>query len=171
MKASPNPHADTTLRAAPCQVLTFSLGAEDFGVDILGVKEIRGWTPVTRLPHVPPHVLGVLNLRGSIVPILDLRVRFSMPAAEFTALTVIIVVAVRTATTVREFGLVVDAVSDVLDIDAGNLKEPPVLGGAATMDFIRGLAIVAERMLILLDVEALIRHDMDLVEAAGRDAA
>ena len=73
------------------QVLTFCLGAETYGVDILRVQEIRGWSPVTRIPKSPPHVLGVLNLRGSIVPIVDLRVRFSFERAEFTPLTVIIV--------------------------------------------------------------------------------
>jgi purine-binding chemotaxis protein CheW len=171
MKFQSTVNADAGARNPPFQVLTFSLGAEDFGVDILSVKEIRGWTPVTRLPHVPAHILGVLNLRGSIVPIVDLRVRFALPTAEFTPLTVIIVVAVRTSTTVREFGLVVDGVSDVLDIDAGNLKEPPPLGGRASTEFIRGLAIVAERMLILLDVDALICHDMDLVVATDRSAA
>lgn len=171
MKPASNSSADASASDSPCQLLTFSLGAEDFGVDILGVKEIRGWTPVTRLPHVPPYLLGVLNLRGTIVPIVDLRVRFNLPVAEFTALTVIIVVAVRTPTATREFGLVVDGVSDVLNIDAGNLKEPPSLGGREAADFIRALAIVGERMVILLDVEALLRHDMELAVAAGRDAA
>jgi len=77
--------------SGPRQFLTFSLGAERYGVDILRVQEIRGWSPVTKVPNLPPHVLGVLNLRGNIVPVIDLRVRFGLPSAEFTALTVIVV--------------------------------------------------------------------------------
>jgi purine-binding chemotaxis protein CheW len=152
---------------APRQVLTFSLGAENFGVDILRVQEIRGWTPVTKIPKVPPHVLGVLNLRGSIVPIVDLRVRFSLAQAEFTPLTVIIVLSVKSSHGQREFGLVVDGVSDVVDISAENLKETPSLGSTAAVEFIQGLAIVQERMLILLDVDELIRRDMEQVAAVS----
>jgi purine-binding chemotaxis protein CheW len=148
-------------REPPRQVLTFSLGAENFGVDILRVQEIRGWSPVTRIPKVPPHVLGVLNLRGAIVPIIDLRVRFGLAQAEFTPLTVIIVLSVKSAHGTREFGLVVDGVSDVVDIEAENMKATPNLSHNASVEFIQGLAIVAERMLILLDVDELIRVDME----------
>jgi purine-binding chemotaxis protein CheW len=150
----------------PRQVLTFSLGAEHFGVDILRVQEIRGWSPVTKIPQVPPHVLGVLNLRGAIVPIIDLRVRFSLPQAEFTPLTVIIVLSVKSRDGQREFGLVVDGVSDVIDIDPSNLKETPSLGSSAASEFIQGLAIAGEHMLILLAVDELIRRDMEVALAA-----
>lgn len=163
---NPNGHMKTE-RGPECaaqQVLTFCLGAETYGVDILRVQEIRGWAPVTRIPQSPTHVLGVLNLRGSIVPILDLRVRFSLEKAEFTALTVIVVLSVTTAAGRREFGLVVDSVSDVVDIDAGDLKETPSLGSRVTGEFIKGLATVADRMLILLNVDELIRRDMEQVE-------
>jgi purine-binding chemotaxis protein CheW len=141
------------------QVLTFCLGAETYGVDILRVQEIRGWAAVTRIPKSPPHVLGVLNLRGSIVPIVDLRVRFSLERAEFTPLTVIIVLSIATPSGRSEFGLVVDSVSDVVDISANDLKEAPNLGGRLNADFIQCLATVADRMLILLDVDALIGRD------------
>src|SRR6476619_6226468 len=94
------------------QVLTFVLGNETYGVDILRVQEIRGFTAVTKIPHAPAHVLGVLNLRGSIVPIVDLRMRFSLERAEFNAVTVIIVLSVQSATGRRDFGVVVDGVSD-----------------------------------------------------------
>jgi purine-binding chemotaxis protein CheW len=151
-------------RESPHQVLTFSLGAENFGVDILRVQEIRGWSPVTRIPKVPAHVLGVLNLRGAIVPIIDLRVRFGLAQADFTPLTVIIVLSVKSAKGTREFGLVVDGVSDVVDIEAENMKETPNLAHNASVEFIQGLAIVADRMLILLDVDELIRVDMEQVE-------
>ena len=142
------------------QVLTFCLGAETYGVDILRVQEIRGWTPVTRIPKSPTHVLGVLNLRGSIVPILDLRVRFSLERAEFTPLTVIIVLSIMTPTGRSEFGLVVDSVSDVVDISIDDLKETPNLGGKLNADFIQCLATVSDRMLILLDVDALVGKDL-----------
>lgn len=149
------------LLEGPRQVLTFSLGSEIYGVDILRVREIRGWSSVTRIPRVPPHVLGVLNLRGSIVPILDMRVRFGLPQPEFTPLTAVIVLSVGSPSDARhrEFGLVVDAVADVIDIVAEQLKEAPKLGPAA--EFIDGLAVAGERMLILLKVEELIQRDTE----------
>jgi len=146
--------------AAARQVLTFCLGAETYGVDILRVQEIRGWSAVTRMPKSPAHVLGVLNLRGSIVPILDLRVCFSLERAEFTPLTVIIVLSIMTPAGRSEFGLVVDSVSDVVDISVNDLKETPNLGGKLNADFIQCLATVADRMLILLDVDALVGKDL-----------
>jgi purine-binding chemotaxis protein CheW len=152
---------------APCarQVLTFSLGSQGYGVDILRVQEIRGWTPVTRIPELPPHVLGVLNLRGSIVPIIDLRLRFNLAHAELTPLTVIIVLSIGTSSGPREFGLVVDGVSDVVDIHT--VKETPSLGNGVAVDFIEGLAIVDGRMLIMLNVEELIRRDTEQVSPAA----
>jgi purine-binding chemotaxis protein CheW len=156
--------ASAAQREPAHKVLTFSLGAENFGVDILRVQEIRGWSPVTRIPKVPSHVLGVLNLRGAIVPIIDLRIRFGLAQADFTPLTVIIVLSVKSAQGTREFGLVVDGVSDVVDIEAENMKATPSLANNASVDFIQGLALVADRMLILLDVDELIRVDMEQAE-------
>src|ERR1044071_3117811 len=104
------------------QVLTFTLGEETYGVDILRVQEIRGWTPVTRIPQAASHVLGVLNLRGSIVPIVDLRMRFALERAEYTSITVIIVLSVQSSTGRRDFGVVVDGVSDVVDVDSAAVK-------------------------------------------------
>jgi purine-binding chemotaxis protein CheW len=166
MTARLSPHT-TAIAAAPQQVLTFSLGTENYGVDILRVQEIRGWAPVTKIPQVPPHVLGVLNLRGSIVPIIDLRVRFGLREAEFTPLTVIIVLSVKTSSGQREFGLVVDGVSDVVDIAPENLKETPNLGSQAAVGFIQGLAIVADRMVILLNVDQLVYRDIEQVEQSA----
>jgi purine-binding chemotaxis protein CheW len=142
------------------QMLTFQLGDEIYGVDILRVKELRGWSPVTRLPHSAPHVLGVLNLRGAVVPIIDLRVRFALASAEFSPLTVIIVLSLRTADGVRECGIVVDSVSDVVDIEAQAVKPPPQLGNARNQDFISGIATVDDRMLIVLNVDDLVRKDL-----------
>jgi len=142
------------------QVLTFNLAGETYGVDILRVQEIRGWSPVTRIPKTPKHVLGVLNLRGSIVPIIDLRVRFGMERAEFTPLTVIIVLSIETPEGRREFGLVVDAVSDVVDLSADSMRETPSLGGKANAEVIESLATVEDRMLILLNVDQLVAVDL-----------
>lgn len=138
------------------QVLTFTLGEETYGVDILRVQEIRGWSPVTRIPQAPPHVLGVLNLRGSIVPIVDLRMRFNLQRAEYTALTVIIVLSVESSQGRRDFGLVVDGVSDVIDVPAGDVKPAPELGKQVSTEFIAGLAAVSGRMVMLLDIDQLI---------------
>jgi purine-binding chemotaxis protein CheW len=147
------------------QVLTFTLGAETYGVDILRVQEIRGWAPVTRIPQSPPHVLGVLNLRGSIVPIIDLRRRFSLERAEYTAITVIIVLSVKSGNSLHDIGVVVDGVSDVIDIDTASIKPPPDLGGQINTEFIRGLAAVSEHMVMLLDVDHLIEGDVAAVVA------
>lgn len=152
--------------SGPRQLLTFSLGAEQYGVDILRVQEIRGWSPVTKVPKLPPHVLGVLNLRGAIVPVIDLRVRFSMPSAEFTALTVIVVLSVVLADGAQEIGAVVDAVSDVVDLSPDHLRKPPRLGNTATAEFIQSLAVVDGRLIIILNVDELMRHDMEQVAAA-----
>src|SRR5690348_10133091 len=138
------------------QMLTFALGEEVYGVDILRLKEIRGWSPVTRLPQSPPAVLGVLNLRGVVVPIIDLRARFGMAPAEFTAITVIIVLSLRTERGDQEFGIVVDKVMDVVDLVPGQVKSTPPTGTSAAGDVIAGIATVDERMLILLDAERLI---------------
>jgi purine-binding chemotaxis protein CheW len=136
-------------------VLTFSLGKEVYGVDILRVKEIRGWSPVTRMPQSDASMLGVLNLRGLIVPVVDLRVRFALESAEFTPLTVIIVLSLRTANGQRECGIVVDNVNDVVDIDAASIKPAPAMGGDDDSEFIEGIATHDERMLILLHAESL----------------
>ena len=142
------------------QVLTFVLGSETYGVDILKVQEIRGWSAVTKIPHAPSHVLGVLNLRGSIVPIVDLRMRFALDRAEYTAVTVIIVVSVASAAGRRDFGVVVDGVSDVVDVNSAEVKPAPELGSRAATEYIRGLVPVTDRMVVLLDIDRLIANDM-----------
>jgi purine-binding chemotaxis protein CheW len=151
---------DSVAQAGSHQVLTFTLGSETYGVDILRVQEIRGWSPVTRIPQAPPHVLGVLNLRGSIVPIVDMRMRFHLERAEYTAVTVIIVLSIESAHGRRDFGVVVDGVSDVIDVNAGDVKPAPELGAQVSTEFIQGLATVAERMVMLLDIDRLIGGDI-----------
>jgi purine-binding chemotaxis protein CheW len=141
---------------SPNQVLTFILGTENYGVDILCVQEIRGWAPVTRIPHAPSHVLGVLNLRGSIIPVVDLRMRFSLEKAQYDAVTVIIVLSVKCRSGQRSFGVVVDGVSDVVDVDTTQIRPSPDLGSSAATDHIHGILPTAERMIILLDIDKLL---------------
>ncbi len=153
------------------QMLTFRLGEEGYGVDILRVKEIRGWSPVTRIPKSPTHVLGVLNLRGSIVPIIDLRVRFCLEKAEFTPLTVIIVLSITSGTSSRECGLVVDSVSDVLEINSELMRPAPNLSGGVDEELIHGLANVDGRMMILLNVDELVGRELSSGESPRPMAA
>ena len=149
------------------QVLTFVLGNETYGVDILRVQEIRGFSAVTKIPHAPSHVLGVLNLRGSIVPIVDLRMRFSLERAEYNAVTVIIVLSVQSATGRRDFGVVVDGVSDVVDVKKAEVRAAPELGSASATEYILGLVPVAERMVVLLDIDCLIGNDLRSISSSN----
>jgi purine-binding chemotaxis protein CheW len=137
------------------QVLSFRLGAETYAVDILGVQEIRGWSPVTAIPQSPPHVLGVLNLRGAVVPVIDLRRLFGLETAAVSPTTVIIVLSLATATGKRECGVVVDGVSDVVDLPADAVQAAPDLGNQPRSQYVLGLACIAERMLIVLDAAQL----------------
>jgi len=152
------------------QVLTFTLGREVYGVDILRVKEIRGWAPVARIPQTPPAVLGVLNLRGVIVPIIDLRVRFKLQSAEFTPLTVIIVLSIQAESGHREFGVVVDNVNDVVDIATDTIRPAPSLSGDRVSDHIEGFATHDEQMLILLNAESLASTNLSPTEVADKAA-
>lgn len=142
-------------RAEGGQYLTFSLAGEHYGVEILAVREIRGWSKVTRIPQSPPFVLGVLNLRGAIVPIMDLRSRFGLPDKERESTTVTIIVAVDG----RHFGMVVDGVSDVLDVETGMISSVPDFGQAIDSDYLGGLAQYADGMAMLLDVRKLLCTD------------
>ena len=138
------------------QYLTFILDDEEYGVDILRVQEIRGWEAATEIPNMPDFVLGVMNLRGTIVPIIDLRKRFSLEKVEFGSTTVVIVVKVKHEKGERTIGLVVDAVSDVYNISNDDIKENPDFGGAISTDFVKGLATINDRMAILLDIDSLV---------------
>jgi purine-binding chemotaxis protein CheW len=157
--------------SASHQVLTFVLGGETYGVDILRVQEIRGWSAVTKIPQSPPHVLGVLNLRGAIVPIVDLRTRFELERAEYTPVTVIIVLSVMSAAGRRDFGVVVDGVSDVVDVNPDEVRSPPEIGAAGATSYIRGLVTIAERMVVLLDIDRLIGDQLPALGASPDRAA
>lgn len=147
------------------QFLTFMLNGEEYGVDILRVQEIKGWETATEIPNTPPYVLGVINLRGAIMPVIDLRLRFGFPSVEYTASTVVIVLRVRNDAGVeRTMGFVVDAVSDVYNIPAGDLQPPPDFGGTIRTDYVKGLAMVEGKMVILLDVDYLVASDVAMVD-------
>lgn len=156
-----------TSGSAPRQLLTFMVGTSRYGVDILRVKEIRGFAPVTRIPHAPPHVLGVLNLRGAIVPVIDLRVRFALAEASLSPLTVIIVLSLQTPAGVRDCGVVVDAVADVVDVAPDAVKPAPALRTPDGNAFIAGITTVNDEMLILLDVDELVTQDLRPADTAA----
>lgn len=149
------------------QYLSFILDNEEYGVDILKVQEIRGWEPATRIPGAPDFVLGVINLRGSVVPIVDLRKRFNLPAKEFNKLTVMILVNVVHNGSKRTIGMVVDSVSEVYTFQEQDLNSAPDVGGAIASNYIRGLATIEEKMIILLDIDLLISEGvLEQVQAA-----
>ena len=134
------------------QFLTFSLGEELYGVDILRVQEIKGYTAVTKIPNTPPHIKGVLNLRGTIVPIVELRTKFGLPTIDYTMFTVIVVVVVQE----KVMGLVVDAVSDVLNIDNKDIQAAPEFGAKVNVTFLNGIGKSGDKLISLLDIDRLL---------------
>lgn len=142
------------------QVLTFQLGATGYGVGILCVQEIRGWSAVTPIPDSPPQVLGVLNLRGSIVPVIDLRLRFGAEDPALTPLTAIIVLSMGSGPQRRECGLVVDSVSDVIELPMDAVKPAPRLRDGLSGQYIDGVATLGDRMIILLNADLLVDDEL-----------
>jgi len=153
------------------QYLTFLLAGEEYGVDILRVQEIKGWDKVTRIPHTPDYVLGVINLRGAVVPILDLRRRFGLEATDFGPTTVVIVMRVGVGHEERTVGVVVDAVSEVYNVNAADAMPPPDVCGSIDTVFVKALATVDEKMLILLDIDRLIGNSISGDPVPGAAAA
>ncbi len=144
------------------EYLTFKLGREEYGIDILKVQEIRGYESPTRIAHAPIFIKGVVNLRGTIVPIVDMRIKFNCSAVEYDDFTVVVVLALSN----RVVGIVVDSVSDVMELPADSIQAAPDVEGAVESDCIIGLGSIAERMLILLDIEKLMLGvEMELVSA------
>ena len=140
------------------EYLTFYLADEEYGVDILRVKEIRGWEHVTRIPNSPAYVKGVLNLRGAIVPIIDLRLRCNLPPKEYTETTVVIIVSVKNESNDAERieGIVVDTISDVVNADMSDIQNTPEFDTSIEIEYIEGLATSADNMLMLIDVDKLL---------------
>lgn len=145
------------------EFLTFTLGGEEYGIDILKVQEIRGYETVTRIANTPAFIKGVVNLRGTIVPIVDLRIKFNLGNVEYNQFTVVIILNVGN----RVVGIVVDSVSDVIALAAAQIRAAPEFSGDLEADYITGLGTVAERMLILVDIEKLMTsREMALVDQA-----
>ncbi len=154
--------AETTAAGAR-EYLTFRLGQEEYGIDILKVQEIRGYENPTRIAHAPAFIKGVTNLRGTIVPIVDMRLRFNCAQAEYNSFTVVIILNLRE----RVVGIVVDSVSDVMELAPDAIRAAPDIESAIDNGCILGLGSVGERMLILLDIEKLMSNvDMGLVAPA-----
>ena len=148
--------SETDAGDAAAQYLTFFLAGEEYGVEILRVQEIKGWDSATPIPNTPEHVLGVLNLRGAIVPIIDMRKRFDLESVPYGPTTVVIVVKIVNENQARTVGLVVDAVSEVYKLEAGEIQTAPDMGGNISTEFVRGLATVEDKMLILLEIDELV---------------
>jgi purine-binding chemotaxis protein CheW len=138
------------------QYLTFVCGGEEYGVEILRVQEIKGWDHVTRVPYSPPYVLGVMNLRGMIVPVVDLRTRLNLEKRNFDASTVVIVVRVQSSRGEKTVGIVVDGVSEVYSVLPDAIKPIPELGAAAGGACVKGIANVDGKMVMLLDINELV---------------
>ncbi|MHB1238534.1 MAG: chemotaxis protein CheW [Gallionella sp.] len=145
------------------ELLTFTLGAEEYAIDILKVQEIRGYDAVTSIANTAEFIKGVINLRGSIVPIVDMRIKFRLGRVSYDETTVVIILNVAN----RVVGMVVDGVSDVLTLKAEQIKPAPEFGAGMDTRYLQGLGTVDERMLILVDIEKLMTsREMELVEAA-----
>lgn len=146
------------------QYLSFRIGDDDYALDILRVQEIRGWEKVRELPDSRDYVKGVLDMRGTIVPIIDLRIRFGNPNPDYSATTVVIVVAVEREGDQRQLvGTVVDSVSDVLDVDTGNMKPPPRIGRSGNAQrYLEGMVSLDRGMVVLLNLDSLFESiDLD----------
>jgi len=148
--------------ASDQQYFTFILNDQEYGVDILRVQEIRGWTSVRKMPNLPEYIKGVIDLRGTVVPIIDLSERFGMGGKEYSSLTVVIILKVYSSSSDKEkiMGLVVDSVSDVYDIPPLEIKPAPDLGGNIDTDYIKGLATVDGKMVLLIDIDHLLGEDL-----------
>lgn len=143
------------------EFLSFRLGDAEYGIDILKVQEIRGCDPVSRIANTPEFIKGVIDLRGIIVPIVDMRLKFQLERADYNDFTVVIILNVAK----RVVGMVVDSVSDVITLSPDQMKAPPTFGSALDTKFITGIGTVDQRMLILVDIERLMTsRGMDLVD-------
>jgi len=141
------------------QFLSFLLDDEEYGVDILRVQELRGWTPVTRVPDMPEYLRGVLNLRGAIIPVVDLRCKFGLKPIKYGPTTVVIVVKVDSGSSERIMGIIVDAVAETYTLDLESIQPAPKVGSAINARFITGLVAQNERMIVLLDIDELMNSD------------
>lgn len=140
--------------------LTFKLAEEDYGIEIRKIKEIIGIMPVTTVPKTPQFVKGVINLRGKVIPVIDLRARFGMPAVEYTDRTCIVVVEIESQGVTVMIGIVVDTVSEVLNIKADAIEPPPTFGQRLNIDYILGMAKMEGGVKILIDIDQVMGADV-----------
>ena len=160
-------HTITREEQSHREFLSFRLGNEEYGIDILKVQEIRGCDHVTAIANTPEFIKGVIDLRGIIVPIIDMRVKFALAQADYNDFTVVIIINVAE----RVVGMVVDGVSDVITLDAQQVKPPPALSASLDTQYIMGLGKIADRMIILLDIEQLMTSEgMALIDDAAGSA-
>jgi len=157
-----------TANEAENQFLTFMLAGEEYGVDILTVQELRGWEPTTSIPNSPSYVRGVINLRGVVVPIVDLRDRFNLERIDYGPTTVVVIVKVKAEEHERILGIVVDAVSEVYNISESDLQPPPDMQGSISIDYVKGLATIENKMVILLDINKLVHEG---ILSGGKEAS
>jgi len=149
------------------ELLTFTLGSEEYGIDILKVQEIRGYDAVTTIANAPEFIKGVINLRGIIVPIVDMRIKFKLGNVTYNETTVVIILNIAN----RVVGMVVDGVSDVTTLKPDEIKPAPEFGSSLDTQYLLGLGTVGERMIILVDIERLMSsRDMELIESAEMSA-
>jgi purine-binding chemotaxis protein CheW len=141
--------AKAAVRESVLEVLVFELGGEQYGVDILKVQEIRGYEKVTPIPSAPAYLKGVMNLRGIIVPVIDMRIKFGLGEPRYDAFTVVVILRLAG----RVIGIVVDGVSDVLQLAAGDVRAAPQLGTVVDSSFLAGIATQGERLVLLIDIE------------------
>ncbi|MFZ4478409.1 MAG: chemotaxis protein CheW [Rhodoferax sp.] len=155
-----------TLNASPAsplalEFLAFTLGQEEYGIDIQKVQELRGYDTVTRIANAPAHIKGVINLRGIIVPIIDMRIKFNLDAPSYDQFTVVIILNMGN----RIMGMVVDSVSDVITLTPEQIRPAPEMGAALDTEYLIGLGTVDQRMLILVDIDRLMSSpDMGLID-------
>ncbi|MDO9451229.1 MAG: chemotaxis protein CheW [Stagnimonas sp.] len=155
----------SAIEAMVQEYLTFTLGEEEYGVDILKVQEIRGYDTITRMPDAPDFIKGVINLRGTIVPVVDMRIKFKLGKVVYDEFTVMIILNLGR----RVVGMVVDGVSDVMQLNPDQIRPAPEFGGGVNTKYITGLGALEQRMLILVDIEKLMSAtDMQLMDVQAQ---
>lgn len=152
LTASPGSALALTTDERAGKYLTFMIGKEEFGVGVLKVREIMGIQDITAVPQTPPYLKGVINLRGKVIPVIDLRLKFGLPSIDYTQRTCIIVVQVKSGSTVLMMGIVVDEVSEVITMTPGDIEDTPDFGASVATNYILGMAKIKGKVKILLDI-------------------
>ncbi len=155
------------MEAKAGKYLTFALHSEEYGLEILKVREIIGYMSITKVPRTIEHIKGVINLRGQVIPIIDLRLKFGMPEAEVTEQTCMIVVEALKNGVKKQIGIIVDAVSEVLDIPQEAMESSPDFGGSVDQSLIQGMAKIESNIIILLDIDRVLFEDGDIPAELG----